>query len=65
VNVIGAQRIDGNEKNISMRRLVQHSLPGDASVSNQTATEEDGNNPHWIERIIASIAHSASMRLTS
>jgi len=39
VNVIGAQRIDGYEKNISMRRLVQHSLPGDASVSNQTATE--------------------------
>src|SRR5690242_15047391 len=39
VNVIGAQRIDGNEKNVSMRCPVLYNLPGDATVSNQTAAE--------------------------
>jgi hypothetical protein len=55
MNVVGTQRIDGNEKNARTGCLVRCGLAGDASTNSQVAAEENKKDPHGIERITAPV----------
>jgi hypothetical protein len=63
VNVVGAQSIDGNEKNAGTGCLVRCGLAGHAGTNSYVAAEHDKKDPHGIERITAQVFDGWPRRL--
>src|ERR1700674_759250 len=52
MNVVRAQSVDGDQKNVPAGRLVRPGLAGCAAPKDQMAAEEYEKAPHRVERII-------------